>query len=341
MRISRTACVATLLGLLLAACGGGGEQAGTPRETAGADPTFAAGSYMADLKAKGKIVIGVKFDVPQFGALNPATGKPEGFDVDLGNIIADRLGVEAEFVEAISRNRIPFLTQNKVDLVISTMTINEERKKEIDFSNVYYIAEQRLLVKKDGPIQEVEDLNSRRASVCSAKGSTSEANVRAVAPNARIDLQDGYSQCFQLLQNDQVQAVTTDNVILVGLLKNDPARFKIAGKPFSREPYGMGIAKGRVGFRDFVNDVLTDVKTDGTWVRLYNKWVKPVTGEDATPPPDTAEAEAPQGAVAPAPAATTAPATSPSPAGNPPSPPGSTGGAAPEATAPGVPATNY
>lgn len=349
MHIARRAGALALFCMLAAACGGGGDQADGPRPTGTPRPSFAPGSYMAELQNRGEIVIGVKFDVPQFGALNPATGQPEGFDVDLGNIIAGRLGVRARYVEAISRNRIPFLQQDKVDLIISTMTINEERKQEIDFSNVYYIAEQRLLVKKDGPIQDVDDLNSRGASVCSAKGSTSETNIRAVAPNAKVNLQDGYSQCFQLLQNDQVQAVTTDNVILVGLLKNDPARFRISGRPFSKEPYGMGIKKGRVGFVDFVNEVLTDVKQDGTWVRLYNKWVKPVTGEDATPPPDTAAAEAPAGAApaSPPPAGSpAAQATSPPAASPQAKSPASGSGAeparrAPEVPAPGGPDTSY
>jgi len=272
-----------------------------------AKPTFAPGSYMAELQKEGKIRIGVKYDVPQFGALNPATGKPEGFDVELGNIIARKLGVRTEFVEAVSKNRIPFLLEDKVDLVISTMTINEERKKEIDFSNVYYIAEQRLLVKTASPIKDVADLNAQKATVCSVKGSTSETNVKIAAPNAQTNLQDGYSQCFQLLQNDQVQAMTTDNVILVGFRKNDPANFKITGKPFSKEPYGMGIKKGRIGFVEFVNEVLTEVKQDGTWVRLYDKWVKPLTEESATPPPDTATAEAPTGPV------TAGPGPSPAP----------------------------
>lgn len=341
-KVARKVALPVLFCLLFAACGGGGEQAETPGPANGAVPTFPADSYMSELQQKDKIVIGVKFDVPQFGAVNPATEKPEGFEVDLGNIIAERLGVEAEFVEAISSNRIPFLKEDKVDLVLSTMTINEERKKEIDFSNVYYIAEQRLLVEKDGPVQDVDDLNSRRATVCSARGSTSEANIRAVAPDAQVNLQAGYSQCFQLLQNGQVDAVTTDNVILLGLLKNDPARFKITGRPFSKEPYGAGIKKGRVGFVDFVNEVLTDVKQDGTWVRLYGKWVKPLTGEDATPPPDTAAAEAPTGAVPPAAAptaaatpqgSTTAPAS-----GRTTSPPGA---AAPQGAAPGGPSTSY
>ncbi|MGI8425149.1 MAG: transporter substrate-binding domain-containing protein [Actinomycetota bacterium] len=297
-----------LLSLVLVACS---KSDPTIKESPSSKPSFAAGSYMAAIQEKGKIVIGVKYDVPQFGALNPATGKPEGFDVDLGNIIAGKLGVKAEFVEAVSKNRIPFLNEDKVDLIISTMTINEERKQQIDFSNVYYVARQRLLVKKDSPIKSATDLNTAKATVCSAKGSTSEANIRAVAPNAQVNLQDGYSQCFQLLQNGQVEAVTTDNVILVSLLKSDPANFKITGEPFSVEPYGMGIKKGRAGFVEFVNGVLTGVKKDGTFIKLYNKWVKPVSGEPGVVPPDTAVAEAPGAPPAAAPPAPASPAPQP------------------------------
>src|ERR671914_448209 len=90
-----------LMALVLAAC-----QRETPTvdttEEPMAKPTFGPDTYMAEIVKKGKVTIGVKFDIPQFGFLNPATSKPEGFDVDLGNLIAEKLGVEAEFVEAIS-----------------------------------------------------------------------------------------------------------------------------------------------------------------------------------------------------------------------------------------------
>lgn len=289
-KLMKVLALLSAIALLLAAC-----QQDQPvvTEKPEAKPSFAADTYMAELQKKGKITIGVKFDVPQFGFLNPATNKPEGFDVDLGNLIADKLGVEAEFVEAISANRIPFLNEDKVDLILSTMTINEERKQQIDFSIVYYAAQQKLLVKKDSKITSVDDLNSQKGSVCSAKGSTSEKNIRIAAPSANVVLQDGYSQCFQLLQNGQVDAVTTDDVILVGLQNNDPANFKITGDPFSKEPYGMGIKKGRVGFKEFVDGVIKEAKEDGTWLKLYNKWVKKVTGESATPPPDDVAAQGP------------------------------------------------
>ena len=288
-RLLKILALLTVLAFVLGAC-----QTGQPQiETEGPEEIFESGSYMADLQKKGKIVIGVKYDVPQFGFLNPATNKPEGFDVGLANLIGEKLGVDVEFVEAVSANRIPFLNEDKVDLIISTMTINEERKQQIDFSIVYYVAQQRLLVKKDGNIKSVSDLNTRKGTVCSASGSTSEKNIRVAAPEANVVLQDGYSQCFQLLQNAQADAVTTDDVILVGLLKNDPQNFQIAGDPFSKEPYGMGIKKGRTGFKEFVDGVIKEAKSDGTWEELYKKWVEPVTGAGAEPPPDDVPAEAP------------------------------------------------
>lgn len=294
VRRLRLAWVLAFLSIVAAGCRAADNPAlqGGPSGTQ-ATPTFASDSYMAALQKKGKIVIGVKYDVPQFGALNPATNQPEGFDVELGKIIASKLGVQPEFVEAVSANRIPFLNQDKVDLVISTMTINEERKQQIDFSIVYYVARQRLLTKKGSPITDVKALNDNKATVCSAKGSTSEKNIRTVAPAANVILQDGYAQCFQLLQNGQAQAVTTDDVILVGFAKQDPGSYQLTGEPFSKEPYGMGMKKGRVGFKPFVDSVIRDVKRNGTWTRLYDKWVKPVTGTSQQPPPDDVAVQAP------------------------------------------------
>jgi ABC-type amino acid transport substrate-binding protein len=275
-----------------------------PRTTQSPTPeperTFAADSYMAALKSKGKVVIGVKFDVPQMGLLNPATSKPEGFDVDIGNLIAEELDVPAEFVEALSANRIPFLLEDKVDLIISTMTITEERKQQIDFSIVYYLAGQRLLVAKDGDIKGVEDLNAQ-TKVCSAQGSTSERNIRTAAPTAPLELRPSYSECFSLLASTPpaIQAVTTDDVILLGFAKQEPDRFGLVGDRFSSEPYGVGIKKGRIGFKEFVDDVIGDAKKDGTWLRLYNKWVRPITEERGEPPPDDAKAAPPSPAASP------------------------------------------
>lgn len=256
-------------------------------------PSFPAGSYMAELQKKGEITIGIKFDIPQIGFLNPATNAPEGFEVDLGKHMADALGVKPNFIEAVSANRIPFLKEDKVDLIISTMTITEARRQEIDFSIVYYVAGQTLLVGKGSDVTDVKTLNSKAAPVCSAQGSTSEKNIATAAPGAQVVLQKGYAECFQLLQNGQVKAVTTDDVILLQYVKQDPANYTLSGGRFSLEPYGMGIKKGRTEFLEFVDAELKKIKSDGTWVELYDKWIKPVTGTTGSPPPDDVKAVAP------------------------------------------------
>ena len=167
----------------------------------------------------GEITIGVKFDVPPFGFKNPQTDAVEGFDVDLGQAIADELGVEANFIEAISDNRIPFLVDGTADLILSTMTITTDRDAEIDFSTPYYIAEGRVLVPVDSDITGVEDLAG--ATVCTATGSTYEENLATNAPDAELRLVDTYSECLELIQTDAVDAVSTDDVILTGMIIQD------------------------------------------------------------------------------------------------------------------------
>ncbi len=249
-------------------------------DTDGDDVT--AGAFVDEIKEKGELVVGVKFDVPQFGFKNPSTDEIEGFDPDMGRAVAEELGVEAKFVEAISANRIPFLLEDKVDVVFSTMTINEERKKQIDFSTVYYVARQSFLTRKGEPMT-VETAADKK--VCTTRGSTSELNLPAVQPDVEIVLQDGYAQCVQLLENEQVDGVTTDDVILLQFLKKDPDAFEVSEETFSTEPYGAGIKKGREDFVELVNDLISDMKEDGRWAELYEKWVTPVTEEEPPEPP--------------------------------------------------------
>lgn len=275
--------------LVAAACGGGGDGADSAdTATAKPKPSFDASTYMGQIVERGTLRVGVKFDVPQFGFLNPTTNKPEGFDVDMGQAVADALGVKAEFLEAVSANRIPFLQTDKVDIVFSTMTINDERKTQIEFTDVYYAASQTFLVKKGKPVtlQTAEGKN-----ICTAKGSTSEKNMTTLAPKAKVTLQDGYAQCFQLLQTGQVDAMTTDDVILTGFLQKDPANFELSGGSFSIEPYGGGIKKGRTDFVEFANSLIREMKSDGVWAKMHQKWIGSVTGITATPPPGDVKAK--------------------------------------------------
>ena len=259
--------------------GGNGDQAAEQRE-------FPAGTTMARLQQAGEITIGVKYDVPPFGFRNPQTGDVEGFDVDLGRAIAEELGVEPKFIEAITDNRIPFLKDGTADLILSTMTITSERDKEIDFSDPYYVARGRILVPQDSDIQGLEDLAGN--SVCTALGSTYEETIRERAPDADLRLVDTYSECLELIQNGAVDAVSTDDVILTGMIIQDDS-LKLVGDPLTTEPYGVGIKEGDRELQQFVNEVVAAYKEDGRWADAYQKWVGQHTGIEQDPPTLTLE----------------------------------------------------
>ena len=254
--------------------GGGGDQAAEAKQ-------FPPDSTMGKLQERGEIRIGVKYDVPPFGLLNPQTDEVEGFDVEMGRIIAEELGVEPRFVEAISDNRIPFLQQGEVDLILSTMTINQERDLEIEFSEPYYIAHGRILVPGDSDIRGIEDLAGKR--VCTALGSTYEETIREQAPEADLQLVDSYSECLELLQNGAVDAESTDDVILTGQIIQDDT-LKMVGDELTTEPYGAGIKEGDKEFQKFVSDTLEAAQEDGRWEDLYQEWIGQHIDQEAQPP---------------------------------------------------------
>src|SRR5687768_104827 len=268
-----------LLALSTAACGDDGEDA-TGTDTGGATtteqegpPEFAAGTTMKTLQDKGKIVVGTKFDQPLFGLKDPVSGKVQGFDVEMAKLVAqaifggdlDDVESKIEFVETVSANREPFIEQAKVDFVVATYTINDTRKQRVDFAGPYYLAGQDIMVKKgDTSIKTVTDLNGKK--VCSVVGSTSIKNVQAKAPQADISTSfDKYSLCAEALADGRVQAVTTDDIILLGLIKDQPDKFQLVGETFTEEPYGIGIKKGDDAFRDFLNDLVEEIYDNGEW----------------------------------------------------------------------------
>jgi putative glutamine transport system substrate-binding protein len=280
----RSRALLPVLGLLaLALIGCGSVTGGAPAKTA-SQPSFPADSYMARIQQRGQLIVGVKYDTPPFGSLNPVSNQVEGFDADLGRELARALfGDEKKvrFDEAVSRNRIPFLQEDKVDVILSTMTITEERRQEIDFTEPYYIAGQSILVKKGSPIQNVNDLNGR--IVASAQGSTSERNVRERAPGAELLLFPAYAEALAALKDGRANAVSTDDVILMGMILKDPD-LQMVGGLFTDEPYGAGVKKGRPEFLAFVNRVFDDLKANGRWTELYKKHIAPVSGFVAEPP---------------------------------------------------------
>ena len=254
--------------------GGGGDQAAETKQ-------YPANSTLGKIQEAGEISIGVKYDVPPFGFENPQSGEIEGFDVDIGRYIAEELGVEPKFVEAISDNRIPFLERGTVDLILSTMTINQERDMEIDFSEPYYIAEGRILVPKGSDIKGIDDLAGKR--VCTALGSTYEETIREQAPDADLKLVDTYSECLELLQNKAIDAISTDDVILTGMIIQDDT-LEMVGPKLTTEPYGVGIKDGDKQMKTFVDGVLANVEEDGRWEDTYQEWVGQYLNKQQAPP---------------------------------------------------------
>ncbi|MET7394085.1 glutamate ABC transporter substrate-binding protein [Dactylosporangium sp. NPDC005572] len=239
-----------------------------------ADVTFEAGTTMDRLHRAGKIRIGTKFDQPGFG-LKGLDGKPTGFDVEIGKIIATELGIPSsgiEWVESASKVREEHLETDKVDIVVATYTINSERLKRVDFAGPYYVAGQQIMTRKsDNSIIGPETFRAGAKKVCSSTGSTPAKNITTYLKDqaTQLVLFDVYTKCADALKAGQVDAVTTDNVILTGFVAQHPDDFKIVGAKFTTEPYGIGVKKGDEKFRAFINDVLEKVAKDGRYAKAW------------------------------------------------------------------------
>jgi len=281
------------LALVASACGSSSKKATPPASTTATTlPTFAAGTAMAAIQAKGKMVVGIKYDQPGVGLRNPTNNSFEGFDVDIARLMAvgifggspDTLGNKVEFVEAVSKNREPFLQNGNVDIVVASYTINDTRKQVVDFAGPYLLAHQDILVKtSENTIKSVTDLNGKK--VCSVQGSTSEKNVIAKAPQAQLLSFDDYSKCTEALTDGRVVAVTTDGPILAGYVAKSNGAFKVLNAPFTDEPYGIGLKKGDDAFRAFLNDRLEKIEGDGQWATAFQGTLGKLGLALPTPPP--------------------------------------------------------
>ncbi|SMP23300.1 amino acid ABC transporter substrate-binding protein, PAAT family [Laceyella tengchongensis] len=269
MRKWCTLLLITAMALFGAACngtGGGGK--------------VADDNSLEQIKQRGKLVAGVKYDTHLFGYKDPADGQVKGFEIDLMKELAKRmLGDESklELKEVNSKTRIKLLNGGDIDLICATMTISEKRKKEVDFSRVYFMAGQSLLVPNNSPIKTVHDTKGKK--VATAKGATSGNNLKSVEPDAQIQLYENYADAFTALRAGQVDALTTDDSILMGMQQQDP-NFKLVGGQFTKEPYGIGLKKGANELRAYVDQFLDQIIADGTYANLYMKWFKQAPPQD-------------------------------------------------------------
>jgi ABC-type amino acid transport substrate-binding protein len=223
---------------------------------------------IAKIKARGKLLAGVKFDTPPFGFLDDKN-QPVGFDIDLMRKIAEHIGVPVELVSVTSPTRIPMLVSGNVDLVAASMTHTRERDKTIDFSITYYTGGQSLLVPNTSTITGLKDLEGKQVSV--QQGTTLEKNIAAAAPKAQVVAFKDYNSAWLALGQGRVDALTGSLNILQGFAKDNP-NVKIVGELFSIEPFGIGIRQGDSALRDEINFTLQDLWTSGAYTELYRKW---------------------------------------------------------------------
>ena len=231
---------------------------------------------LAEVKKKGVLVAGVKDSLPPFGYIDEKTRTIIGYDIDFINAIAKKLGVKVELKPVTSASRMPQLQEGNIDIIAATMTKNPERAKQIDFSDTYFFTGQKFITKK-GTVKSLKDLEGKR--IGTAKGSTSEQNVKKALPTATVLSFDDYPQAFLALQQGKVQAVTTDEAILAGILAKAPNKeqFEIPNVQISDEPYGLGMRKGDKNFVDFVNKTLLEMEKSGEAKRIFDKWFGPTT----------------------------------------------------------------
>jgi putative glutamine transport system substrate-binding protein len=282
-RMMKAGMVTTLVALALIGCGKSTEVKTTSEATkapATQAPAATAAEVKIDsktldaIKKRGKLVVGVKFDTKLFGLKDPGTGNVDGFDIDIAKALAKKiLGDETkiELKEVTSKTRIQMLKNGDIDAIIATMTITEERKKEVEFSDVYFKAGQSLLVKKGSPIKGVSDIK-KGVKVLAVKGSTSTTNIRQKAPDATVLEFENYQDAFSALKAGQGDTLTTDNAILYGMASQD-ANYVVTEGTFTDEPYGIAIVKGDTGFVSYVNDFLKEMKANGEYDKTYQKWI--------------------------------------------------------------------
>ncbi len=236
---------------------------------------LAHAARLQDIRARGELLCGVKDSVAPFGFLDEMNNRLVGFEVDLCKAVADKIGVRFTPVAVTSADRIPMLLQGAVDIVAATMTHNYEREELIDFSITYFMDSQRILASAKSGIKSVRDLAGKK--VGTAKGSTSEKNLKAQQPQCTVLSFESYPQAFLALKRGEVDAVSTDYVILVALKSADenPGEWVISDEPLSKEPYAMGVPENESDFRDLVNMTLAELWTSGSYAKIYNRWFGP------------------------------------------------------------------
>ncbi len=245
-----------------------------------------AGSFMATIRTRGYLIAGVNAGLLDFGYLNPGTGKIEGFEIDLVREIAraifgDSNPDRVRLVALTVPQRLPFVENGRVDIVVDAVTINCARRQDVDFSTVYYEAQQLVLVPSNSPAHSIRDLAGKR--VCASAQSAPITVMQQQRPAPVVVGAPQAIDCLVYLQEHRIDGISTDSSILLGFKAQDP-NTRLIGGSLAPVPYGMAISKAHPDFVRFVNGVLQNVRTDGRWQQLYSYWLGHLASTTPAPP---------------------------------------------------------
>jgi|Deesub1362B_J571_1020462.scaffolds.fasta_scaffold00072_88 polar amino acid transport system substrate-binding protein len=264
-----------LITALFLGCAGEKKEAATPTPEKTAMPESTPESAPKfKLVEPGVLTVGTDAAYPPFESINEVTNEFEGFDVDLMKEVAKRIGLEVKFVNVAWEGIIPGLVAHKYDVIASAMTITEERKKQIDFSDPYFEAWQVIVVRKDDDrISKAEDLAGKIVGVqIGTTGQFVAEDLVKEGINFEIKTYDTTPDALLDLKNGNIDACIIDNGVAEKALKNNPDTYKIVGGKLSYEEYGIAVAKDNPELLKAINQALKEIKEDGTYDKIYQKW---------------------------------------------------------------------
>jgi len=227
---------------------------------------------LQDVKKRGKLIAGVKTDYPPLGFLDKK-GVNKGFDIDIAKALAKELfGNEGaiQLVPVTSGDRIALLTSRRIDVIVATLTITEDRKREVDFSSPYFITAQLILVRGNSEITKYQDLAGKK--VATIRGSTGDMAIGELVPTAARIKFDRNFEALQALKERRVEAFVQDYVLLFNLLQKNPGLKMANLQPFRPARYGLAVRKGDKEWLDFINSTLVKMKETGVYEKLLEKW---------------------------------------------------------------------
>ncbi|MET8006542.1 glutamate ABC transporter substrate-binding protein [Nonomuraea glycinis] len=243
------------------------------------------GSTMEKIKQRGELIVGGSLDAPLLSQQNPATGEVEGFDADMGKALAKYIIGESKvkIVNSASETREALLANGTVDVVFQTYTITPERAEQVAFAGPYYTSGLTIAVKKGTTgITKPEDLDGKK--VLAGANTPAIPAIEKLAPKAEIITFGTDPELMQALKQDRGVAYVQDETLLIANAQKDPS-IEIVTKPFTSDPYGIGLKHGDEQFKTFVNAWLKKTQDAGLWQQIWKNSIGTVVTGDAPAPP--------------------------------------------------------